>query len=169
MTGLNTRTGGPEVPKKPVNRQSIMELAENAVLAKVQDSRYNEAELLRELQRKEPADLLLHTREKMKGMFMDNPSDYDGFDEKDIQDKISNTAILNLYRRILTSLKSDQEKLRHRVMGMFDKSVFVQTSREGAANLGELEDWVSKQNEYDILHLLKSRSLLEKKLRLEAF
>ena len=65
MPGMNTPPGGPEVPKKPVNIQSIMELAENAVLAKVQESRYNEAELLRELQKKEPTKLLSKTREKM--------------------------------------------------------------------------------------------------------
>ena len=102
-------------------------------------------------------------------MFVDNPSDYDGFGERDIQDKISNTAILNMYRRILTSLKSEQEKLKNRVTGMFDKSVFIQTTRDGTENLNQLETWISKQNEYDILHLLKSRSLLEKKLRLEVF
>lgn len=150
----------------PKNQKNIMELASDAVYKKVQSHQYDEATLLTEINKKDPSEILRATRETMRVLCTESPSDYSSLTEEDIKNKVSNASIIEMYRKILCNLKKSQEQLKNRVIGQYASDTFITTTRSGQENITLLDEWVDGQNEYDIIHMLKSRARLEKALKL---
>ncbi len=168
MSKMNSTNGTPEAAEVQThaNGKNIRELASDVVYANFKKYDYNETEILQIVSGNDPSPIIRETRSDMQNLLQKNPWEYGDFSEDDIRNKISDSYILDLYRKKLTILKREQTRLKSHVISKFTETTFLQKSKDWSENLEILEKWILEQNEPDIVHLLKSEARLQKSLRL---
>lgn len=139
-----------------------MELTHEVIGEKIEETRYDQATLLKEINKKDPSVITGETRAIIKRRLKEHPSDYLDYTEQDMNSRISNSDIIDIYRKRLIDLQRSHDQLRNRVLSLYKKEAFVSTSRIWADNKNKLDEWIVSLNEYDIIHLLKSPARLEK-------
>lgn len=168
---MNAQNGSPEATSEtlsshsPKERKTVMELAHQIVSEQIESHRYNEAELLREVNKKNPDEILRTTRSKMKVKWQETPGDYLDYTEQDINSRVSNKDIIDIYKKRLIDLKRWQESLYNKIISLYKKEAFVLTTRDGARNSQILDELVGSLNEYEIIHLMKSPTRLSRKIK----
>lgn len=103
--------------QKASSKMSMIELLSDVTENRVFDDLHNEADLLKRIQNS-PGDVTNEIRQDMKGRLLRNPSEFESFTEKDINDgaKLSDKTILDKIRLLLLSTTKAQEKLRNKVV-----------------------------------------------------
>jgi hypothetical protein len=149
-------------------QKPLIELASDAVYNTIKDSQWQLPILLQRVNQSEEA-LLFETRAEMRQRWINNPSEYTEFSEEDIQNKISNQSILELYRKHLIHIQRSQDRLKSRIIYGYKTEIFVKDSPQARSNLVELEWWISEQTEETVKNLLKGskfpNKVLEKALQ----
>ena len=86
-------------------RKTLMELTHESINEKLEEYRYNEADLLGKINKKDPSDIVRATREHMKRRWKENPSEYLDYSEQDFSSRVSNADIVDIYRKRLIDLQ----------------------------------------------------------------
>jgi hypothetical protein len=167
-TPINSPSSGAERDeRKNSSRSNLFELLEDVTESSVFSELHNEAELLKKL-KKNPNEFADTIRSEMRERFLRTPRDYEGFGEKDIKE-LSNETILDKLRFALLETKTAQEKIRAKVLSMYNDSNFDEDTPNGRWNIEKLQEWSENQNVKDIEKYLRSPALLKKILKRECF